>query len=179
MSLTSTEDPTEWAESEISLSPPKVRSIGNILLRPSTLDDIEYFSKNLREADKDEIQAGAGKPPYDILLRGYNSADICTTVEWKGLPLLICGISEIEKEVGNIWMLGTEVISKEARLAVLRMSKPMIDEFHKKWSLLFNFVDKRNTVHIKWLRWLGFKFINLHQEFGVGKLPFYEFVRRK
>ena len=38
-------------------------------------------------------------------------------------------------------------------------------------------VDARNELHIKWLKFMGFKFIQRHENFGVAKLPFYEFLR--
>ena len=40
-----------------------------------------------------------------------------------------------------------------------------------------NYVDARNITSIKWLKHLGFVLIKRVEEFGVGKKPFYEFVR--
>ena len=43
--------------------------------------------------------------------------------------------------------------------------------------MIWNYVDARNVVHIKWLKWLGFTIINKHNQFGIGRIPFYEFVK--
>ena len=42
--------------------------------------------------------------------------------------------------------------------------------------LLWNIVDKRNTVHIKLLRFLGFKFLR-ELKHGPNQLSFMEFCR--
>ena len=40
-----------------------------------------------------------------------------------------------------------------------------------------NYVDERNTTSIRWLKHLGFVLIKRIEDYGVGKKPFYEFVR--
>ena len=38
-------------------------------------------------------------------------------------------------------------------------------------------MDARNDLHIKWLKWMKFTFINKVNEFGYEKKPFYEFIK--
>ena len=45
------------------------------------------------------------------------------------------------------------------------------------YSVLFNVVDARNTVHIRWIKHMGFTFVAEHAEWGPEKRLFYEFVR--
>ena len=52
-----------------------------------------------------------------------------------------------------------------------------VKQWHKRFDLLYNWVDARNKVHVKWLRWLGFIFINKHH--NDQGIPFYEFVKVK
>ena len=42
--------------------------------------------------------------------------------------------------------------------------------------LLWNIVDKRNTVHLKLLQFLGFKFLR-ELTYGPNQIPFIEFCR--
>ena len=44
-------------------------------------------------------------------------------------------------------------------------------------NLEIEFVDERNTTSIRWLTHLGFVLIKRIEDYGVGKKPFYEFVR--
>jgi len=56
----------------------------------------------------------------------------------------------------------------------LRETKRLTKELNKKYSILTNSVDAEYTVAIKWLKFLGFTFINKH---NYGGKPFLEFVR--
>ena len=38
-----------------------------------------------------------------------------------------------------------------------------------------NFVDARNAAYIRWLKRLGFRFVRLHEHYGLAKQPFWEF----
>ena len=74
---------------------------------------------------------------------------------------------------GQIWMLCTSAIheyphtfAKEALRYVKRREE----------KLLWNIVDERNKVHLKLLRFLGFKFLR-RLKHGPNKLSFIEFWR--
>lgn len=45
------------------------------------------------------------------------------------------------------------------------------------FALLTNYVDARNAVSIRWLRWLGFE-IEPAAPFGIHGLPFHRFSMR-
>ena len=74
---------------------------------------------------------------------------------------------------GRIWMLCTPRV-KEYPITFARDCTRMIDS--RKEKLLWNIVDKRNTTHLKLLRFLGFTFLRevLH---GPNYLPFIEFCK--
>ena len=74
---------------------------------------------------------------------------------------------------GRIWMLCTPVIHKYP-FAFSREAKRWIDK--RTEPLLWNICDKRNTTHLKLLKFLGFKFLRevLH---GPKLLPFIEFCK--
>lgn len=134
------------------------------------------MASRLREADLREIEAHAGIGAETALGIGLQRSSQCYTGLWKDEPFIMFGAGRVFEDVGNVWLLGTDRV-KEARVPLLRQSRRWLGELHKEYPLLFNYVDARNTLHIKWLRWLDFRFINLHPQFGVGGLPFYEFVR--
>ena len=59
----------------------------------------------------------------------------------------------------------------------LRRSKVELDKIIQEYPVLFNVVDARNKIHVRWLQWMGFTFIKKHSEYGPEGRLFYEFVR--
>lgn len=146
------------------------------LIRESIPEDVDYIAAHMRAADVAEVTAHSGSTPYDALAKGLAWSSRCLTAVWREDPICMFGVGTIMSDVGMAWMLGTKGV-EDGSLWFLRNSKDCLQALHEDHTLLFNYVDARNEVHIKWLRWLGFSFVNLHQEFGVGRLPFYEIVR--
>ena len=82
------------------------------------------------------------------------------------------GMAGVSKE-GNIWMLCTPAIL-EYPLTFAREAKRFVDS--RTEPLLWNIVDKRNTVHLKLLKFLGFKFLR-EVRHGPNNLTFIEFAK--
>lgn len=134
--------------------------------------DLQYLAENMRKEDADEVKASSGLQPLPALQASILfSSQVWIGDEGDGTPFVIWGVNK----QGVIWMLGTESIAKYA-IPFLRNSKSLLKEAHKHSPILFNKSDCRNEVHHKWLRWMGFKFINKSNH-GVEQRPFYEFVR--
>ena len=74
---------------------------------------------------------------------------------------------------GTIWMLCTPAIH-EYPITFARESKRFIES--RTEPLLWNVVDARNEVHLKLLKFLGFKFLR-KIPFGPNQLSFIEFCR--
>ena len=129
-----------------------------------------YVASNLLPADRREVKEGHGADPLQYLLLEAAKAEcIC----FKSPSGRTAGMAGVEKEDGRIWMLCTDVIH-EHPLMFAREAKRWIESREEK--LLCNVVDKRNKVHIKLLKFLGFKFLR-ELPFGPNQLPFIEFCR--
>jgi len=100
---------------------------------------------------------------------------VFTIVNSENKPVAIFGINDVGNNVGAIWLLATDKL-KDIQYSFLRENKKVIDFLNTKYKILWNFVDCRNSLHIRWLKWCGFKFIN-KQNYGVLNKPFYEFIR--
>ena len=149
---------------------------GNSHFRLTTLEDIKYLAPRLRFEDKREILANSGLFPYEALHLSYKfSAISFTIVNPQNEPVAIFGINDVGNNVGAIWLLATDKL-KDIQYTFLRENKKVIDFLNTKYKILWNFVDCRNSLHIRWLKWCGFKFIN-KQNYGVLNKPFYEFIR--
>ncbi len=142
----------------------------------TTLEDIKYLAPRLRQEDKQEILAGSGLTPYEALLIGFkNSVVVFTIFNPKNKPVGIFGINNYEKDIGVIWLLATKDLAK-IQIAFLKECREVIKFLNIKYKILWNFVDCRNQLHIKWLKWCGFKFIRRLNR-GVLQKPFYEIIR--
>lgn len=147
--------------------------------RASTPEDVAYLAPRLRKEDVEEVLAAGGASVEESLMEGLRSPDGCSTaIDDDGNPVLMFGTTPlpIGPTVGGIWLLASEDIHRH-RMDFLRQSRPFIERFHEKYPLLMNYADCRNTVHHRWLRWCGFKFINIVRGLGPGNHPFYEVVR--
>jgi len=144
--------------------------------RLTSIEDIKYLAPRLRQSDKEEILASVGLTPYEALMIGYlENVIVFTIVNFENKPVAIFGIKDVGNNIGAIWLLATDKL-KDIQYSFLRENKKVIDFLNTKYKILWNFVDCRNSLHIKWLKWCGFKFIN-KQNYGVLNKPFYEFIR--
>ena len=145
-------------------------------IKVSSLKDAKELSKNLREADIKEIKANANSNPYHALYTGVKFSHLPLTVMNDDRVVMIMGVIPQGKNLGMIWLLSSPEI-KNISIAFLRNCKGVLDLYHKSFPVLYNYIDARNTVHLNWLKWLGFNFIKEHEKFGYEKRKFIEFVK--
>lgn len=89
------------------------------------------------------------------------------------------GVTPQADDVGMAWLLGTEGLVKDraTRMQFLREVKAQVAQVMRTYRVLWNCVDARNTVHIRWIRWMGFTFIAKHPNYGAEGRPFLEFCK--
>ena len=144
--------------------------------RLTTLEDIKYLATRLRYEDKQEILASVGLIPLEALLFSYSNSDLVfTIVNPEDEAVAIFGVGNLGNGVGGIWLLATDNL-KDIKFAFLKECKKVINFLNTKYKILWNFVECRNSQHIKWLKWCGFKFIN-KKNIGVLNKPFYEVIK--
>jgi len=102
-----------------------------------------------------------------------------TMISRHGYEMGMWGVVPETKTAGRIWMLGCQSMMDDSsdRRTFLRESKRELIKVHEQYPVLFNVVDARNKVHIRWLQWMGFTFIQKHPQWGPEGRLFYEFVR--
>ena len=144
-------------------------------LRLASENDCIYLSENLREEDKQEIKAVTGLPPLLSLLSGLKMSTVPLVIcNGDCKPVAMLGVVP-NGLIGFIWMVGTDDL-KKISLSFLRNSKDVCDVLKGKHQILHNYVDKRNKLHINWLKWMGFSIIN-EVNYGIENRKFYEFVK--
>lgn len=125
-------------------------------IRDATLHDVLALSRNLRDADRREMDAyGEGHKPHIALADSAARSTHC----WAGFidNRLACvfGVTELEPRVGSPWMMGTPVLDDHAR--VLAKATPLyIARMLASFPHLVNYVHTENDVSIRWLKRIGF-----------------------
>ena len=138
-------------------------------VHPITEEAAAEVASNLRPDDLREVVEGHGLDPMAELLRvaRIGSAVYFTVPDGKTAGLAGVG------DAGQIWMLCTPEIERYP-ITFAREAKRFVDS--REEPLLWNIVDCRNTVHLKLLKFLGFKFLRIVKN-GPYQLPFIEFCR--
>jgi hypothetical protein len=148
-------------------------------IRPATKDDSKKIAPHLRDADKREVKAYTGLPPSAPLLQwALDQSDRSWALETsEGELAAILGTQPVYEQpgVGYVWLVGTPHLQTH-RVEFLRGCKEHLPTIFGPYDLLTNFVDERNTLHIRWLRWLGFSTIKRLPQYGAEGLPFLHFV---
>ena len=134
-----------------------------------TVEAAKEVASNLLPEDRKEVEEGHGHDPMVVLPL---AATIGDSVYFRVPNGELAGAAGVH-ENGQIWMLCTPAILKYPH-TFAKESKRYVDS--RKEKLLWNVVDKRNTVHLKLLRFLGFKFLR-ELPYGPNNLSFIEFCR--
>ena len=145
-------------------------------IRKAKLKDLNHVVKNLRVMDKIEVFYQTGQKPENAIRLSYlYTKENMAIADDDDNPIGLCGVVSD----GCIWMVATDdlFVNKKYRIQLIRQGKQWVDSLLKKYNLLYNMVYAENDSAIKWLRCLGFTFINYHAEYGEHSKPFYEFMR--
>jgi hypothetical protein len=148
-----------------------------IRVRSAFPQDAADLAGRLRAADLREMKAASGEQPLTILERGITFSDPCLAIiDQKDLLLALFGVvpDPRARQVGQVWLMASDNLVEHST-SFLRQSREWVGRLQQDYRVLWNTVDARNTVHIRWLTWCGFHITAKIEEFGPSELPFYEF----
>ncbi len=145
---------------------------------PATIGHARELAENMRWPDCEEVWAAAHLYPLQATLLSLEASRDATTGLADGRVVCMFGVgpAAIISTTGIPWLLTTDGVERHAR-AFLKRNKAVVAAMRAKYPLLRNYVDERNTVAIKWLKWLGFEILPA-EPFGVEGLPFHPFEMR-
>ena len=130
----------------------------------------------MRSQDAREVLYSSGVGPLDALRASFEASEECNTiVHADGSLVGMFGVAD-SGIFASPWLLGTDKLI-DTRAEFIPQAKEWVKKMNSVYPLLLNYVHTENTVSKRWLKSLGFKFIKLEEEYGVGKQPFYQFVR--
>lgn len=146
---------------------------------PTQLCHINELSLTMRKEDRDECMASSGQEPREALIYGGLYSIECNTILLpNGKVGGMFGVASWIHGAHAVWMLGSDDLLTFS-IKFLRRCRSVVVQLNDKYPVIGNFVDARNTTHIQWLKWCGFSFVKLYEEYGYEGRPFYEFVRIK
>jgi len=154
--------------------------MGALKVVDATKTQAESLSQSLRAADLREIKAFSNLSPIQELQRPLlnKQAHTYSVVDAEGFVYAMFGVSRTclyPLKVGAPWMLASDNIFKEHKREFLKQSPTWIDFLGKEYDVLENFVYARNEIHIRWLKHVGFEFVQYMEKWGAQKEPFWRF----
>ncbi len=150
-----------------------------ISYRTPNAQDIALLASKMRDSDRAEITASSGADVQETLRASVAISIAPVAVEIDGELAGIFGDVHVaqQPDKGVVWFIATPLWDKHPLLLTKEAAKIMRGWFEK-YTVLFNYVDARNTKSIRWLKVLGFTF-NDAVPFGVEQRPFHYFEKVK
>lgn len=144
-----------------------------ITIENASTNHVEYVSSNLRDADRLELSVAStnNKSDKDNLQHCVDISYKCRTLLYKGEPFFIYGITND----GFVWAMGTDRIL-ECKKEFYKVSLGEVDWLHEDFEVIGNYVHSENSLHINWLKRIGFEGFT---PFEINKNKFYKFWRYK
>lgn len=142
---------------------------------PATPAHAAELAANMREADVAEVWAGWRHTPTEAINRSIAVSRDPLAGLADGRVVCIFGVASpiILSAVASPWLLGAKELPRHSR-TFLRLNRLYTRHIRNEYAILENYVDARNALAIRWLRWLGFT-IWEPQPFGPDQLPFHRF----
>ncbi len=136
-------------------------------IHPATIEAAKEVASNLRPEDRREVEEGHGLDPMERLVWAAQNLPCVYFTVPNGKT---AGMAGVEPD-GTIWMLCTPAIH-EYPITFAREAKRYVDSRQEK--ILHNIVDERNIVHLKLLKFLGFRILG-EISYGPNNLTFIKF----
>jgi hypothetical protein len=124
---------------------------------------VAHVARHMRAQDLAEIEAMHGGEPHEVLAQSVALSSIGWIIHAGDEPVAVFGAAPSAlPEVGIVWLLGTDHLVKQAH-SFARQTPLYIDQMLTRFPILWNYIDSRNTVSMKWLSWGGFELLGDHR----------------
>ena len=131
------------------------------------------LAPRLRPADLAELRASMGPQPAAVLLELSIPGNTYVAVDEHDAPQVFFGAGDPECGAVAIYMVAAVGIERHAK-QILQDAPHWIDVILQ-GNTGHNYVDSRNTLHIRWLKRLGAVFTGAHRTFADPEVPFLKF----
>ena len=145
-------------------------------VRPAILKDALELAPNMRKDDRAEIMASDNMSPLQALvvpftIKGAKIYSIIGTKE-EGVIGMFGSTPSSEPDFGIAWLLSANNLANNHARQFLKECPYWVSQMGEGYKHLYNFVDKRNWVALKWLQLLGFEVKEEFPTYGHKQIPF-------
>lgn len=148
-----------------------------IELLPANAGHIGRIANHMREMDRIEVGA-MGHSPKSALRTSLAGSILAVTAKVDGVPHAMFGVLPISAldGTGRPWFLGTDEVYRHGR-ELIRAGPAIVEQMHRHFGLLENWVSSRNLRALALLRRWGFTVAR--EEVDVGGVGFVKFWRKR
>lgn len=132
---------------------------------------VTTVAEQLDDASIKAIQLSGYKDYKQALSFLYQHSDCCIAILKDEIPIAIFGAISVDTEVASTWLVAIKDLPTIPPRVVIQ-SRRFITAFLQEFKKLRTVVWEKNTAHIRWVEWLGFK-NNGKVPYGVNGEPFY------
>ena len=148
-------------------------------VQKATLNDCLKLGRKMRESDKQEIWSSGRFTPIEGLVEGLKSSGKHSyALLLNGEVVGLFGVSPSKNNMGVVWVMGSDKMTSNKK-EFYKISKEYLNIFLSEYSMVFNYVDKRNSSSGSWLEKLGFEMAFTDPNFGVDKIPFNLYIKER
>jgi len=137
---------------------------------------VKSLEGRLREEDEREAQAAIGMTATEGMRIAYGFSRAVWAAEADSgevIAIFGCAATSMFSLTGIPWMVGTDKVS-EYSVSFARGGRRYVSRMLLLFDHLDNYVDVRNSLAIKWLKWIGFT-LEPAESYGYAGLPFHRF----
>lgn len=151
----------------------------NVKIQRATKSRAESVFRNLREADRREVDTAAGfkagevEQRTEMLLAGWKASKVAYALTVDGRTVAVLGLLPTPL-AAVVWMLCTDEVSLAPK-TILTRCRDIAAKWHRRYGTLLCVADDRNTLHQRWIKLIGFNFEGKVDQNGY---PFSRFLYR-
>ena len=141
------------------------------------LSDALRMSQDLRFEDARELKACWGASAQAGLTQCLLNSHRAVAIKLMDKPAALLGVTSVRHRrysYGIPWLLASDDFFRE-RKSIVTSSRPWIADLLRDYDFLSNMTDIRNDAHVRWLKWCGFIFGEVHEKQGIQGEDFVEF----
>ena len=148
------------------------------ITRP-TQGHADYIARHLREVDRMEAWELHRLSPTMAVNGGLFLSEQSYAVLVDDEPVLVFGVQpeSMVSSTGVVWLLATDNIIKIRKQFIKRCKKVLLDLIQD-YDVVYNYVYTKNTIALRWLKWLGFM-IHPAEAMGATGAEFHKIEYRR
>lgn len=140
--------------------------------------DKDLQDLTIRDEDKTELRIFNPKlSSVELIQNCVRDSTRTMMAKVEGVPAVLFGAKEYP-DYAAPWMISSHVI-ETIPVTFCKIANALIDALLGQYHILVNYVDARNTVHVKWLKWMGFEFVPRHDFYYRGCWLYYFEMRKE